>query len=236
MNLLAFETSGKAASVAVMKEGRIVGELTVSTRLNHSEKLMPMIDELLKKTEMSIGDMDYVAVSAGPGSFTGLRIGISTAKGLALALDVPVVAVSSLEVLANNLAYADLLVCPLVDARRNQVYSGVFRWEGSEIVRVLNEDTYDMRELLFLLKKKESPVVFLGEDIDKFKDQIREALGEKGLLAAAQANFPRGASVAGLALGKIEAGEVEDAFSIRPIYLRQAEAERQYEERMGKKS
>lgn len=235
MNILAFETSGMAASVALMKENRIVGEMTVSTRLNHSEKLMPMIDELLEKTETSIKEIDALAVGAGPGSFTGIRIGVSTAKGLALALGIPVAAVSSLKVLACNAMYSDMLVCPIMDARRNQVYSGIFRWEGVELVEVLKEDSYDFEELLFVLKKKDCPVLFVGEDAYKFKGQIKEVLDEKGIVAMPQANFPRAASVAGLAIKKIEENEMENAFTLRPVYLRQAEAERQYQERMKKK-
>ncbi|HKL10919.1 MAG TPA: tRNA (adenosine(37)-N6)-threonylcarbamoyltransferase complex dimerization subunit type 1 TsaB [Clostridia bacterium] len=235
MNILAFETSGIAASVAVMKENRIVGEMTVSTRLNHSEKLMPMIDELLEKTETSIKEIDALALGVGPGSFTGIRIGVSTAKGLAQALDIPIAAVSSLKALACNAMYSDMLVCPIMDARRNQVYSGIFRWEGMELVEVLKEDTYDFNELLFVLKNKDCQVLFLGQDTDKFNDQIREALNEKGIVAMPQANFPRAASVAGLAIKKIEEKELENAFTLRPVYLRQAEAERQYQERMKKK-
>ncbi len=235
MNILAFETSGMAASVALMKENRIVGEMTVSTRLNHSEKLMPMIDELLEKTETSIKEIDALAVGTGPGSFTGIRIGVSTAKGLALALGIPVAAVSSLKVLACNGMYSDMLVCPIMDARRNQVYSGIFRWEGVELVEVLKEDAYDFEELLFVLKNKDCPVLFLGQDVEKFKGQINEVLDEKGIAAMPQANFPRAASVAGLAIKKIEENELENAFTLRPVYLRQAEAERQYQERMKKK-
>jgi len=235
MNLLSFETSGMAASVAVMKENRIVGEMTVSTRLNHSEKLMPMIDELLEKTETSIKDIDALAVGVGPGSFTGIRIGVSTAKGLAHALNIPIAAVSSLKVLACNGMYSDMLVCPIMDARRNQVYSGIFRWEGTELVEVLKEDTYDLKELLFVLKNKDCPVLFIGQDADRFKEQIEEALYDKGIIAMPQANFPRAASVAGLAIKKIEENEMENAFTLRPVYLRQAEAERQYQERMRKK-
>lgn len=235
MNLLAFETSGRAASVAVMKEGRIVGEMTSSTRLNHSEKLMPMIHSVLEQSEMAIGDVEALAVSAGPGSFTGVRIGISTAKGLGQALEIPVATVSSLKVLACNLPYADLLVCPLMDARRNQVYSGVYRWEGPKLVTVLEEDAYDLNELLFVLGKKEGPTVFTGEDAVRFEGVIREILGENGLMAMPQTAYPRAASVAVLGLREFEAGRAGDAFSIRPHYLRQAEAERQYQARMGKK-
>lgn len=235
MNLLAFETSGRAASVAVMKKGRIVGEMTSSTRLNHSEKLMPMIHSVLTQSEMTIRDVEALAVAAGPGSFTGIRIGISTAKGLAQALEIPVATVSSLQALACNLPYTDMLICPLMDARRNQVYSGVFRWEGAELVTVLEEDAYDLDELLFVLKGKEGPAVFTGEDAVRFEDRIREAMGKNGLMAMPQAVYPRAASVAALGLLAFEAGRVGDAFSIQPSYLRQAEAERQYQARMRKK-
>ncbi|MBK5252400.1 MAG: tRNA (adenosine(37)-N6)-threonylcarbamoyltransferase complex dimerization subunit type 1 TsaB [Peptostreptococcaceae bacterium] len=235
MNILAFETSGRAASVAVMKDKRIIGEMTVSTKLNHSEKLMPMIDELLEKTEISIKDIDALAVGVGPGSFTGIRIGVSTAKGLALALDIPIAAVSSLRALAYNGIYSDMLVCPIIDARRNQVYSGVFRWEAAELVEVLNEDVYNFKELLFVLKNRNCPILFLGEDAYKFKEQMKEVLGENGILAMPQANFPRAAAVAGMAIKKIDEKDLENAFTLMPVYLRKAEAERQYEERMKKK-
>ena len=235
MNILAFETSGRAASVAVMKDKRIIGEMAVSTKLNHSEKLMPMIDELLKKTDISIKDIDFLAIGVGPGSFTGIRIGVSTAKGLAQALNIPIAAVSSLRTLAFSAAYSDMFICPIIDARRNHVYSGVFRWEGAELVEVMKEDVYDFKELLLILKNKDSKVLFMGEDSGKFKEQIKEALGEKGIMAMPQDNFPRAASVAVMAIKKIEENDLENAFTLRPVYLRKAEAERQYEERMKKK-
>jgi len=235
MNILAFETSGRAASVAVMKDKRIIGEIMVSTRLNHSEKLMPMIDELLKKTETRISDIDFIALGVGPGSFTGIRIGVSTAKGLALALKIPIVAVSSLKTLAFGLAYSSVLLCPIMDARRNQVYGGVYRWENSGLSEVIKEDVYDFGELLLALEKLNCPLMLLGEDIGRFNEQMKEALGEKAILGLPQNSFPRAAAVAGLAIKKIENNELEDAFTLRPLYFRKAEAERQYEERMKAK-
>jgi tRNA threonylcarbamoyladenosine biosynthesis protein TsaB len=235
MNILAFETSGRAASVAVMDDNRLIGEMTVSTKINHSEKLMPMIDELLEKTEISIKDIDVLAVGVGPGSFTGIRIGVSTAKGLAQALDIPIAAVSSLRALAYNVAYSDMLVCPIIDARRNHVYGGVFIWKDNELEEVRKEDVYDFKELLLMLKNMDSNVLFLGEDIDKFKEQMKEVLGEKAILAMPQVNLSRAASVAGMAIKKIDENDLENAFTLRPVYLRKSEAERNYDERMGKK-
>jgi len=154
---------------------------------------------------------------------------------LAQALDLPIAAVSSLKALACNAMYSDMLVCPLMDARRNQVYSGIFRWQGTDLVELAKEDAYDFDELLLLLKKKDCPVLFLGQDVFKFNEKIEEVLADRGVIAMPQANFPRAASVAGLAVKKIEENEMENAFTLRPVYLRQAEAERQYQERIGEK-
>ena len=140
MKMLVLESSGLVASVALMEEDKMVCEFTMNHKKTHSQTLLPMVDEMVKITGYDIKELDAIAISKGPGSFTGLRIGSATAKGLSQALNIPVVAVSSLEGLAANLYGTGDIICPIMDARRSQVYTGLFQYEGERLVAKM-EDT-----------------------------------------------------------------------------------------------
>lgn len=234
MNILAIDTSSLVATVAVMNEEKLLGEYTINSPMTHSQKLMPIIDQLLSSLELSMEDIELIAASRGPGSFTGIRIGIATIKGLAHARNIPVVGVSSLEGLAYNITYSKELICPIMDARRNQVYTGVYKWVDHNLVNIVEEAPLSINELMDKLKEREERVVFLGDGLGRYKDDIVSSLGEKALFAPLYVNMQRASSIAQLALDKINKGESkpEDYLSIAPVYLRKSEAERQYEEKI----
>lgn len=234
MNILAIDTSSLVATVAVMNEEKLIGEYTINSPMTHSQKLMPIIDELLRGIELSMEDIDFIAISRGPGSFTGIRIGIATAKGLAHSRDIPIIGVSSLEALAYNITYSRELICPIMDARRNQVYTGVYKWVEHKLINVVDEAPLSIGELMDKLKEREEKVIFLGDGLKRYKNDIVNILGDKALFAPLYVNMQRASSVAQLALDKINDDKVntQSYLNIVPIYLRKSEAERQYEEKM----
>ena len=232
MKILAIEASGMVASVAVLEDGVLVGEYTINHKKTHSQTLLPMLDELCRMAEMDPRSADYIAVSAGPGSFTGLRIGSATAKGLVLSLGKPLVGVPTLEALAFNLMGADGLVCPIMDARRNQVYTGVYDVSGKRPAAVLSQRAMGMDELVEYLNFAGREVVFLGDGVPVFEEYIKENLKTGFSFATAANSRQRAASVAALAQIMAEAGEIVEPAKHRPEYLRKSQAEREREERL----
>jgi len=234
MNILAVDTSSLVATVAVMNEEKLLGEYTINSPMTHSQKLMPIIDELLSTLDLSMDDVDMIAVSRGPGSFTGVRIGISTVKGLAHPRNIPIIGVSSLEGLAYNLSYGEELICPIMDARRSQVYTGVYKWVDYNLKTIVDEAPLTINELIDKLKNREERVIFLGDGLTRYKDEIIDSLGDKALFAPCFLNMQRASSIAQLAFDKLdkEGLEPKSYHNITPVYLRKSEAERQYEEKM----
>lgn len=234
MNMLAVDTSSLVATVAVMNEEKLLGEYTINSPMTHSGKLMPIIEELLSTLDLSMGDIDYIAVSRGPGSFTGVRIGIATVKGLAHVRNIPIVGVSSLEGLAYNIPYGEELICPIMDARRNQVYTGVYKWIDYGLKEVVEEAPLSIDELMAELKKRKEKVIFLGDGLSRYKEEIINNLGDRAVFAPRFVNMQRASSIAQLAFDKMAKKDLkpESYHSITPVYLRKSEAERQYEEKM----
>jgi len=229
MKILGIDSSSLVASVAVIEDGNMLGEYTINHKITHSQTLLPMIDELLKMIDIDISSIDAIAIAAGPGSFTGLRIGGSTAKGLGLALNVPIISVPTIDAMAYNLFMADAYICPIMDARRNQVYTGVCTFDKSEFKVVMPQEPLEIGELLERLKKMcaDAPknIIFLGDGVPVFSRYINENLDLPHFYAPAQSNRQRAASVA--TLGEIYArnGSQVPADEFTPIYLRQSQAE-----------
>ena len=198
MKLLAIESSGLTASAALISEGLLLGEFTVTNRLNHSETLLPMTEQLLKFTAAEREELCAVAVSAGPGSFTGLRIGAATAKGLALALGIPLVRVSSLEALAYNVRESGKTVCPIMDARRGQVYCAAYR-EGKPVVAEHADSIGSFLKALTELPSA-GDFLFLGDGVPVHEKTVRETLSERAFFAGPSAARQRASSVAELGL------------------------------------
>lgn len=243
MKILAIDSSGLVASVAVAEDGILLGEYTTNYKKTHSQTLLPMLDELKKMIELDLNSIDAIAISSGPGSFTGLRIGSATAKGLGLALAKPLVEVPTLEGLAYNLYSCNSLVCPIMDARRNQVYTGVYEFveKGSaeageqeyELRPVLGQTAMDVRELLGELEKLNRKVVFLGDGVAVYRDVICKECSVPFSFAPANVNAQRAGSVAALGEIYFSLGKAVPAEAHQPEYLRKSQAEREKEERLG---
>ena len=228
MIILGIESAALTASTAIVTDGILTAEYTVNHKKTHSQTLLPMLDEICRMAELDKTKIDAIAVSAGPGSFTGLRIGAATAKGLGLALERPIVPVPTLEGLAYNLYGTDALICPVMDARRSQVYNGLYRFdEAGEMVRLAGPRALGMKELLEELKIQAEPVLFLGDGVPVFENEIQAALGKMALFAPASAARQRAAAVAALGRKLLERGECVSAAGFAPFYLRISQAERE---------
>lgn len=227
VKLLALESSGLVASAAIVQDDVLIAEYTTDFKKTHSQTLLPMVDEIVRMTETDLSSIDAVAISAGPGSFTGLRIGAATAKGLCLALDKPIIAVPTLDALIYGVGPTEKLVVPIMDARRNQVYTK-FAGESTAM---------DMHELISALNEMCGPegrdagreVLFLGDGVPVYRDQIEAELTVSHSYAPAHLNRQRAASVGALALTL----EPMDADIFAPEYLRKSQAERERDEKFG---
>lgn len=225
MNILAIDTAALTATAAVLSGETLLGEISTTTSLTHSQTIMPMIDELLKKVNMDISDIDIFACSEGPGSFTGLRIGIGTIKGLAYGLGKGVVGVSTLEALAHNIAFTDCVIAPIMDARRGQVYNALYKYSGGKLECTEAPRALSVEELCAELNEK---TIFVGDGVKVHRERIAELLGENALFAPPQHCLQRAGSVAYAALGK----EASDAAALTAVYLRKPQAEREREEKL----
>lgn len=237
MRILALDSSGLVASVAVAetdgKEEQLIAEYTVNYKKTHSQTLLPMLDEVAKMTELDLESIDAIAVAAGPGSFTGLRIGSATAKGLGLALNKPLIAVPTLEGLAYNLCGTQAVVCPIMDARRGQVYTGIYKFQGNELITLEGQMAVAIEELGQKLLEYDQRIVFLGDGVPVFREVLTDQLlaGKDISFAPCNMNRQRAASVAALGLRYYRDGKFESAAEHEPDYLRVSQAERERRER-----
>ncbi len=231
MKILAIESSGLVASVAVTENNTLVGEYTTNQKKTHSQTLLPMLDELTKRLELDLNTIDAIAVSMGPGSFTGLRIGSATAKGLGLALDKPIIPVPTVDALAYNLWGTDKLVCPLMDARRQQAYTGLYTFEKGQLNTVLSQCAVDISEIVAEINKTGKEVVFLGDGVPVFKEYLAENVRVPYEFAPATCHIQRATSVAALGEVLYQQGVVETAREHKPDYLRLSQAERELKEK-----
>ena len=240
MRILAIESSGLVAGVAVVEGDLVneetVAEYTVNFKKTHSQTLLPMLDETAKMIELDLDTIDAVAVSGGPGSFTGLRIGSATAKGLGLALHKPLIHIPTLHGLAYNLCGTDSIVCPIMDARRGQVYTGVFEFDGNALVVLKEQMAVSIEELGEELHNFDRRVIFLWDGVPVFKEALTERImaGRRISFAPANMNRQRAASVGALALRYYSEGRIESAGEHRPDYLRMSQAERERKEKERK--
>lgn len=245
MNILAIETTGAKASIAIINEKKEVFEEISDRKLSHLQSLIPMMDILLEKCKLSITDVTHIAISEGPGSFTGIRIGMATGKALAQALDLPVISVPTLRSFCFNAPDFKGLICPLFDARRQQVYAGAYSREGNSCLQAVGDDAWYIEDFLSAVqeytKKNEMDLLFFGDGVEIYKDTIRQwAISLKRLspnddmsrlIAKPGQRMQRAASVAMAAMQIAQAGGTGSYDSITPVYLRKAEAERKLEQR-----
>mgnify|MGYP000372136002 FL=1 len=244
MKILALDSSGLVASVAVVSDDNLIGEYTINYKKTHSQTLLPMIDTMGKMIELDLKSIDAIAVAGGPGSFTGLRIGSATAKGLGLALEKPLIHVPTVDGLAYNLYGCQDIICPIMDARRKQVYTGMYTFarrelEGSKetelVLDVLEaQNASPIDELIERLNIHGRPVVFLGDGVPVYQDVIREKMRVPFSFAPASANRQRAAVVGALGIQYYKEGKFETAMEHQPDYLRVSQAERERAEKERK--
>lgn len=230
MKILAVDTSSNVASVAIVEDEKLICECILNNKLTHSQTLMPMIDEVFKKSEIKPDDIDLFAVSYGPGSFTGLRIGVTTVKGLAHATKKPVCGINTLEALAYNLPFCPYIISPIMDARREQVYNSFYRWENGVLKEIVSPRAISLDECMKELLEYNENVVFLGDGVPVFRNKITEFLGDKASFAPQLACTQRASCVAEAAKNK----ETINYDKLAPVYLRKSQAEREAEEREKK--
>ena len=234
MKILGIDSSGLVASVAIVEDDRLVAEYNLQYKITHSQTLLPMLEEIRNRIHLDMQTIDAIAVAAGPGSFTGLRIGAATVKGLGLALGKPIIPVPTLEGMAYNCYGTDLLVCPIMDARRNQVYTGLYIFEKEDRIRmksVMEQNAVGFDELAAKLNDLGRKVLFLGDGVPVFAEAMKELLRIPYHFAPAHMNRQRAASVAALGKEKFEQGIFEDAADHAPEYLRLSQAERERQEK-----
>lgn len=232
MKILALDSSGLVASVAVVEDDNLIAEYTVNYKKTHSQTLLPMLDEIVKMTDTRLEDVDAIAVAAGPGSFTGLRIGSATAKGLGLALDKPVIGVPTVEGLAMNLYGVEALICPLMDARRSQVYTGIYRFQDGKLEVVKDQVAIGIEEIIEALNLIGKNVVFLGDGVPVYRQVIEERMNVPYSLAPAHVNKQRAAAIAVRAMDYWKTGiRGKSAAKFEPVYLRLSQAERERQEK-----
>lgn len=235
MKILALDSSGLVASVAVTEDDNLLAEYTVNYKKTHSQTLLPMLDEISRMIELDLESIDAIAVAAGPGSFTGLRIGSATAKGLGLALSKPVIGVPTVEALAYNLYDVPGLICPIMDARRRQVYTGLYSFEQHQMKTVKEQTAMGIEELTEELNQKNQPVIFLGDGVAVYRDTIKEKLTVPFDFAPVHLNKQRAGAVAAIGARYYAEGKTETAREHQPEYLRVSQAERERAEREAKK-
>lgn len=236
MKILGLDSSGIVASAAIVEDDVLIAEYTVNYKKTHSQTLLPMLDEIAKMTELDLNSIDAIAVAAGPGSFTGLRIGSATAKGLGLALKKPLIAIPTVEGLAYNLYDIPGLICPIMDARRKQVYTGIYRFTDHQLKVVEDQMAVSMETVIEKLNQYGEAVTFLGDGVPVFHEFIAEKMTVPYSFAPAHVNKQRAAAVA--ALGEIyyRQGKTETAMEHVPDYLRVSQAERERAEREAAKA
>lgn len=229
MKILGMDTSTLMTTCALLDGDRLIGEYSLSQSMSHSEKLVPMVKEVLDSLDLTIKDIDLFATTTGPGSFTGLRIAIATIKGFAHIYNKPVVGVSTLEALAFNLPYNETLV-PMLDARRNRVYAGIYNWNKNNLETIIKPDAFEIENIIDKMDIYNN-IVVNGDGSILYKELLKERLGEKVKFSKPGDNMPRAASVCEIAKIRYNEGQMNDFFSLIPNYLRPTQAERQLNEK-----
>ena len=233
MKILGIDTSSMAASVAVIEDNKLICEYTINTKKTHSQKLMPMIENMLGLSDLNVREIDAIAVCEGPGSFTGLRIGMATAKAIAHVNDIPVIGVNSLEALAANMNLCDKKICSILDAQRNQVYTGRYQYEGTKLVEIKEIGIQQIDELLEELAQSGEQWILVGEAVYKYEDKIREISNIE--IPAASNNVTKAGSLCSVAKVKFDEGkDIFDCYTVNPLYIRKSQAEEQYDEKQRK--
>ena len=233
MKILALDSSAVVGSVALCEDTRMVAHYTLNTGNTHSQTLLPMIESVLKSAEWEIDDLDLFAVSNGPGSFTGVRIGVATVKGLAFGKNIPCAGVSTLEALAYNLRYFNGIICPVMNARRAQVYNALFSCKDGVLTRLCPDRAISIAELDEELCSMDQPIYLVGDGYDITLDGLAKTTVRP---VPDELRVQSGYSVAMCGLAAYERGEAMDDATLAPVYLRPSQAERERNERLSKEN
>ncbi|WP_300278484.1 tRNA (adenosine(37)-N6)-threonylcarbamoyltransferase complex dimerization subunit type 1 TsaB [Peptacetobacter sp.] len=233
MKILGMDTSSRACSIAVVEDDCLICEFVINNKKTHSQKLMPMIETMLNMSDLSIEDMDAIAVSVGPGSFTGLRISMATAKAISHVNDIPIISVNALESLAANMDLNNKKIYPILDAQRTQVYTAKYEYKDNELLELERMDVKEIDELINIIKNSNEETIVLGEAVSKYYDKLLSV--ENIIIPAVSHNVTKASSVCAVALAKYKKGEgIHSCYDVNPIYIRKSQAEVQYEEKMKK--
>lgn len=234
MKILGIDSSSLVASVAVVTDDIMTAEYTINHKKTHSQTLLPMINEVVNMAEINLEDIDAIAVSGGPGSFTGLRIGSATAKGLGLVWKKPLIHVPTVDAMAYNLYGTDKLICPIMDARRSQTYTGLYEFKDEEFCVLMEQCAISIEELAEKINAMGRSIIFVGDGIPVFKEYLADNLTVEHFYAPAHMNRQRAGAVAVLGQKYFAQGRIESAEEHQPDYLRQSQAEREAKEKAGK--
>ena len=232
MKILGLDSSGIVASVAIVEDDSLIAEYTVNYKKTHSQTLLPMIAEIVKMIEIDMDSIDAVAITGGPGSYTGLRIGSATAKGIGLALNKPIINVPTMDALAYNLYSSQYVICPIMDARRGQVYTGIYKFEETEMKTIKPQCIMMIDELIKELDTIKESVMFLGDGVDVHKQLIDDIMDTKHYYAPASMNRHKASTLGTIAEIYYKNGKTETAKEHKPEYLRLSQAERELKAKM----
>ncbi len=222
MRILGIDTSTKYAGISIVEDGEVLAYSSLKFKATHSEKLLPELVHLLGIMEIPLETIDYYAITVGPGSFTGLRVGVSTIKGLSYVTGKMVIPLSTLEVIARGFPHVELQICPILDARRKEVYAALFKWDGEKLLRLKNDSVLSVDALMDWIKDK---TIFTGDGIDVYRDQIEKNLSMKAIFTKSYYSIPSPMIVALMGYEKAKSGQVISAKDLLPLYLRKSEAE-----------
>lgn len=231
MKVLGIDTSSLATSIAVIEDNKLICEYTVNTKKTHSQKLMPMIENMLSMSDINVNEIDMIAVCDGPGSFTGLRISMATAKAIAHVNNLPIVNVNSVELLAGNMDLCDKKICSILDAQRTQVYTGQYKYENDKLVQLKSVDVVEIDELIEELKNTNEEWIIVGEAVYKYEEKIKDIANIH--IPSPSHNVSKASSLCTIAMDKYNRNvDVNDCYSVNPFYIRKSQAEVQYDEKM----
>lgn len=230
MKILALDSSGLVASVAIVEDENLIAEYTVNYKKTHSQTLLPMLNEISNMTELDLDTIDAIAIAGGPGSFTGLRIGAATAKGLGQALEKPLIQIPTVDGLAYNLFGTNQIICPLMDARRQQVYTGLYMFE-KEFKVIEKQMAVGIEEIIQKINQYNQAVIFLGDGVPVFKEQLEKDIIVPFSFAPCHLNRQRAGAIGALAQKYLKEGKIQTAAEYQPDYLRLSQAERERQEK-----
>jgi len=231
MRVLSLDSATEVASCAIIEDSKLLGEVIINYKMQHSKTLLPIIDSLLVSLDLTLKDIDGFVVSKGPGSFTGLRIGMATIKGFSQGTNKPFVSVSTLDSLAYNMCYTRGIICPILDALRGNLYTALYTFTGTKFITISDYMVISVEELISLLIKHNSPVCFIGDGLIKHGDLLKKSFSDISF-APVHLNLARASSLGEIGIKRLLMGEKDNIYDSSPMYLRKTQAEREYEKKM----